>query len=135
MDDTIRAIWYISLEPKTDWLLGLQKKKDHWEINYRFRYYNSDDPFDKDDTKNWYGGTFSKNMAETEVIEKLRMMFSVLQTKSGEKGYELIRGTGSFDDFLDEFKTLPFVHMSDPMNKEEFEEYEKTGDMPAQTNT
>ncbi len=133
MDDTIRAIWYISLTANQDWLLGLHEEEDQFVFHYRFRYYSSDDPFDKNDKKNWYSGRIQKNHKNgtlPNVVKHMRELFALLEEKTGEKGYELIRGEGDFDTFLEEFKTLPFVHMSEPMNKEQYEEYAKTGDMP-----
>jgi len=130
MDDTIRAIWYISLTETSDWLMGLSEMEDSFCISYRFRYYNSDDPFDKDDKKNWYKAKAKKSKTTlTETLQGCSLAFSELKTIAETTGYELIRGAGSLDDFMDEFKTLPFVHMSDPMSKEEFEKYQETGDL------
>lgn len=114
--------------------MGLTEEEDTYDINYRFRYYNSDNPFDSSDKKNWYGAKAPKEGTSLEkTIATMREMFRLLENESGNKGYELIRGTGSFDDFLEQFKTLPFVHMTGPMTKEQYEEFEKTGDIPAGT--
>jgi hypothetical protein len=109
LKEDIRAMWFVTLPPKADWLAAAQELEDGTILlTYRFRYYNSDEPFDSKDTKNWYEGKITEPLAE--VVEKTsRIAAELARAAHGEK-YELIRGTATLDQFVDQFTSLPFSH-------------------------
>jgi hypothetical protein len=106
-----RAVFYLSIDEETDWLLGITEEDDVWHCEYRFRYYHSDDPWDQEDVKNWYSMKVSKDRETlNKVISVTREMVTILEEQCSNKAYELIRGEGTFDEFMEEFTKLPFVH-------------------------
>jgi len=109
LDETIRGIWYCPLIPdEQDFLLSLTSSSEgQYQITYRFRYYNSSDPFDEKDKKNWYTSTItSKN--EAEVIAKIHNIFLLLTNT--DDFAEILRGDRSLDEFIEEFMKQDFVH-------------------------
>lgn len=129
MDESIVALWYISLDESTDWLCAINRTGGGWEVNYRFRYYcdDSGDPW-AEDKKNWFRITITKeHSTEESVIEQLNVMFELLKAKSkGKEAHALFRGTGSFQLFMEEFQALPFVHskMASEEERAELEQQE-----------
>ena len=112
MDDSIRAVYYAVLAvDSVDWLLGINEEEDHYLIQYRFRYYNSDDPWDTEDKKNWYSGTVSKTKQSLgELIKNTNKGFEAIESIAEGDCYKLIRGEGTQKQFFAEFEKLPFVH-------------------------
>jgi hypothetical protein len=111
-DESIRGLWYCVLVPdKQDFLLSLSRKDEgHYAIIYRFRYYNSADPFDEEDKKNWYSAKVTdKN--EKELVDGIRTLLNHLLSYQDDICYtELLRGDQSLDEFIDEFIKQDFVH-------------------------
>jgi len=120
LDENLIAIWYASLDEESDYLQSLSRTDNGWDLTYRFRYYNSPDPWDKEDTKNWYSGKLSnKDKTESEVIETLSKVFEIIKIRAEGDCYILLRGEGDHKSFMKEFMALPFVHQKTQ------EEYEK----------
>ena len=119
-DDTMIAVWFIGLNDETDWLCSIQEHDDHYEVHYRFRYYNDDKNFDSEDEKHWYSAMMpKKEVSRKKVISVMREAFTLLKDESDkEEAYELLRGKGSFEDFREEFLSLPFVHSREPTKEE-----------------
>ena len=112
MDESIRGIWFCTLIPgEQDFLLSLRNTaEEQYEIIYRFRYYNSDDPFDEKDKKSWYSGTI-KGRNEKEVIAKIHEVFPFIIAASDADDFtELLRGDQSLDEFMEKFMEQDFVH-------------------------
>ena len=121
LNESIVAIWYADLSEDSDYLMSLSRIDDGWDLVYRFRYYNSPDPWDEKDTKNWYRGKLSnENSTEAEVLATLNKVFELMKLRAdGRDCYVLLRGEGDFKTFVKEFQKLPFVHQKSQ------EEYEK----------
>jgi hypothetical protein len=103
-----------------DWLCSVSEHDDGIHIDYRFRYYNDDKTFDSEDTKNWYKAVVPKDETPS-ALEIAKDLTAKLSEMSGCPSYELIRGESTFEQFMEEFATLPFVDMKS-MSKEEAEE-------------
>jgi hypothetical protein len=112
LDENTRGIWYCQTIPEEqDFLLTLSRiEEEHYEIVYRFRYYNSDDPFDEKDIKSWYRAEGLGK--EEEIIKSINEMLTKLSSISySEAGFtEILRGDRPFDDFKEEFLQQSFVH-------------------------
>lgn len=53
----VDSIWFIGGSPGgkgEDFLATIAKRDGCWEMEYRFRYHNSPDPWDQKDRKSWY---------------------------------------------------------------------------------
>jgi len=127
IDESIVGIWYAALDGKSDFLMSVNTTDEGWKIIYRFRYYHSDDPFDQEDVKNWFSATVSnKNISEMGMIKSTNKLFALLKDKAKGPCTVLLRGEGTFEQFMDEFLELPFVHQK-VFTKEEFKkEYPDT---------
>ena len=122
IDESIRGIWYCVLMPdEQDFLLALNCiAEEEYVITYRFRYYNSDDPFDDEDEKNWYSckgtgksGSFAytgSNYMKEEIIAAIRII-----TSSMSEATEILRGNRSLDEFMEQ----DFVHTKEERIKDE----------------
>lgn len=110
-DENTVGVWYVAF-PGKDWMAGVTREGDGFLLQYRFRYYHDPlDPWDGKDEKSWYSGTLTG--AREVVIDKMREMCIVLMaTGGGENLYECVRALDEpFDQFMERFKQLPFVHM------------------------
>lgn len=112
LDEGIRGLWYCSLVPdKQDFLMSLSLVEEgHYEITYRFRYYNSDDPFDPEDKKDWFRAKIT-NLKEKEVIEKARVVAHSFATFANAELTEVLRDNRPLDKFTEEFMKQEFVHV------------------------
>jgi hypothetical protein len=112
-DESIRGLWYCVLVPdKQDFLLSLSHKDEgHYAIIYRFRYYNSADPFDEEDKKNWYSVKVTDEN-EKELVDGIRTLLNQLLSFTNDDicYTEMLRGDQSLDEFMDEFIKQDFVH-------------------------
>lgn len=114
MDETIRAIWFIQVTPKQDFLQAINEPKPgEYEMQYRFRYYASKDPWDERDTKNWYAVKATSGTLE-DFIAKCGKVAHTLGDACGAKKrrqfFELIRGGQSLELFMETFHHQGFVH-------------------------
>jgi len=117
-DESIRAIYYASLNENSDWMLGINEEEEYWHIQYRFRYYHSDDPWDQEDKKNWYEIRVSKTDSLASVIETVNEMFKIIEETADGDCYKLLRGEGTHKQFFTEFEKLPFVHKREATEEE-----------------
>ena len=111
LDETIVAVWFVNLDETTDWMAGVNRTDEGWELQYRFRYYNSEDPWDPEDKKSWYRCDLSnKESNEADAIDAISQAFEALKEASGGEAYALIRGESTHEQFVEEFRELPFTH-------------------------
>ena len=78
---------------------------------YRFRYYRGDQSLqfeDSQDVKHWVELDLCK-YTEEKTIHVMRVMAESLADLSGGEKWELMMGTGTVTQFMDEYKKLPFV--------------------------
>lgn len=107
------GIWYVQIGT-SDWMASVWLKDDGTaEGGYRWRHYRDDKAFDSKDEKNWY--TLKQKSAEPVdplvLIESVSEMARFIEKmEPNTKRYELIRGSGSAEWFMEEFLKLPFVH-------------------------
>jgi hypothetical protein len=108
LDETTVGIWYCATIPgEQDFLLTLNRiAEQHYEITYRFRYYNSDDPFDEEDEKSWYSGE-TKGKNEEEVINAIQ---TIMQAVAADGFTKILRGDRPLEEFTEEFMEQDFVH-------------------------
>jgi hypothetical protein len=123
IDDDLLAIWYIHLPRKDqdgDMLASLRRRSPtELEIIWRFRYYETPGPWDGLDRKNWYGGTTTS--ALDEAVAKMRVLLDLLSSMApGSKVYECLRGSRGTDEFMAAFSRMPFVHMKEGKDAEEW---------------
>ena len=112
-DRTI-AIWYVQLgigERGSDWLASIWRDDDGIKGTYRFRYYRGDQSLqfeDSQDVKHWVELDLCE-YTEEKTIHVMRVMAESLADLSGGEKWELMMGTGTVTQFMDEYKKLPFV--------------------------
>ena len=107
LDENTRGIWYCQTIPgEQDFLLSLRRLDDErYKIDYRFRYYHSDDPFDEEDKKSWYMAEIA-GRSEEEIVNGIRIMFRIFPSDF----IELLRGDRPLEEFMEEFMEQDFVH-------------------------
>ena len=111
-NESLRGIWFCSSIPgEQDFLLSLNRiTEEQYEVTYRFRYYNSADPFDEKDKKNWYSAKIT-GKSEKEIIDSIRTLLGYLLAKDDDiYPAEILRGDRTLDEFMDEFMKQDFVH-------------------------
>ena len=111
-NESIKGVWFCTLVPgEQDFLLGLNRiDEEHYEVTYRFRYYNSADPFDEKDEKNWYSAKIA-GRSEKEIVDSIHILLSYLLLKNDDICVtEILRGDRTLDEFMDEFMKQDFVH-------------------------
>jgi hypothetical protein len=128
IDDNLLAIWWMAipsrLRPDTnesDLLCSLVRRSpEECELIWRFRYYETKGAWDGLDRKNWYQGVV-KDPPE-EIIATLRVLLKAMSEKAGgNQVYEIVRGDMSTKEFTERFMKMPFVHVKDPKEAEEWE--------------
>ena len=123
LNESIRGIWFCTLVPdEQDFLLSLARiAEKHSKITYRFRYYNSSDPFDEDDEKNWYSGEVT-GQNEAEAITTIHDTFMpIISAINGNAEFTgIIRGDRSLDEFIAKFMEQDFVHTKS-VSKEQYD--------------
>ena len=135
MDETIVGVWFASLSKDSDWMMGINRTDEGWLMQYRFRYYGDDsgDPWSDKDKKNWYASKAPKDkITEEELIKKMGEMYELIKLRAEGDCYALLRGAGSFEDFIKEFQKLPFVHARVATDEEraEVENRDMVGTVP-----
>jgi len=113
VDENIIGIWFIALDNESDWLASMSKVKDGIKVNYRFRYYNSEDPhpFSGKDKKNFY--SFVAPDDKKKAIKVMRAMAHALNEKGGlEKEPHEIINTGDLDEFIEELVKKDFSNVA-----------------------
>jgi hypothetical protein len=120
--DKLVGIWFAELDNDSDFLMQVNEEEDHYHLEYRFRYYHSDDPFDPKDVKNWYAGKVEKAHVKglKEVITKVRGATEMLVGMAGEsaKVHEMLKGDKTTDEFVEEFMAQPFTHQREATEEE-----------------
>ena len=102
-----QATWYVSL-PGGNWIASVDKTEKGFEGTYRFRWYKDEKAWDSDDVKTWLK-VDGEDLAAG--INSFRFIANKLKKLGGGEFYEVLRGTGTNEQFFEEFKKLPFVHI------------------------
>lgn len=106
------ALWYVEIpHPPQNLMAHLARGENGaFDLVYRFRYKRDNKAFDSKDDKSWYGGTIT-NHTEAQALEKMRMLIGILAKKSSGQLYELLRGTGTVEQFMEQLGKMPWAHM------------------------
>lgn len=109
--DETRALWYLDL-PGGNWTAHLSRRDGRAHLRFRFRWYKDGNAFESEDEKHAY---VVKDSADSDhvMIAKVRRMILEMQSIGAGNSYELLRGTGTLDEFFNQFLELPFVHARD----------------------
>lgn len=108
------GVWYLSASPmltRCDWLATAFRDagQEVWRVRYRFKYYNSPDPFDGLDKRSAYSGTLTGT--EQQLIEKLgKVAEAMASTFKFEKDF-LLLGTDDPKEILTKLAARPWTHM------------------------
>lgn len=102
------GIWAVHLGSRGDWLGHLARGAKGIELKYRFRWYRDDKLYEESkDKKNWYR-VESRAMSEAQGIEVVRGAYQEILTASvRNKGWELLRGERSVEEFMAELFAMP----------------------------
>jgi hypothetical protein len=109
--DDLLGAWFYQDRGTRDWMLFLRRVPEGLELISRFRYYETEGAFDGLDRKNW-SCRLLETTDPTKAIYNIRRMMVAVERKFGcEYKSELVRGNTSREEFLDRFKSLPYVHV------------------------
>lgn len=138
--DTTLALWFVALAPKIDFMLVMNRlTSEEVEVECRFRYHASEDPWDQNDRKHWYK-TIIKTADDVHAVELTQQgMNGIVKLAALKEGvsvadidlYELIRGAMTTKEFIESFQSAPFVHKREISS----EEHAKYGDAAFHTRT
>ncbi len=106
------GLWYLAGRGE-DFLACAEKRDEQWLLTYRFRYYNSADPWDGKDEKNWYRAARPvSEMPEERFRDSVTMTVDLMVLAGymapGKKPW--VRYTRDGAQLRDEFFSAPFVH-------------------------
>jgi hypothetical protein len=112
------ALWYVEL-PGGNWTAMLYRVEDgRPKLECRFRWYRGAAIWDSDDDKNFYSITPTDTDSVAASLEKVRLVISEMKKIGAGKSYELLRGTGTLEEYFEQFLALPFVHARDKDGKD-----------------
>jgi major membrane immunogen (membrane-anchored lipoprotein) len=115
--DRTQGIWYVTI-PDGDWMGHIEAQDGgRVKVLYRFRYYKGPEIWDSKDVRNWYSAEADDL---TKAVEVMRVVTQKLKASGGGESWEVLRGSGSVNQFFEEFKRLPFVHVK-KVSKDEYE--------------
>jgi hypothetical protein len=100
-----QGVWFVALK-QGDWMATIEVPSDGGcKIVYRFRVYRDDKVWGSDDSTRW---TEAITTDVPNGIQLVRKMADLLAQEPGaNKPYELIRGTGTITQFVEQLGTLP----------------------------
>lgn len=108
------GVWFVTMPhypPRgADWLATIAKvSSGNYKLTYRFRYYTDDKVFDSEDEKRWYAFE-AKAEDRAALIARTQEIAAMTEDVFGGDKWELMRGDGTLQQFIDEFMKLPFIH-------------------------
>lgn len=117
VDENLIGIWFVTL-PKGDWMGAMSRvpgDRDRFQLTYRFRWYRGPGVFDDSkDEKNWWRMEADNIAKGVDVMHAAASVMADRAKRSGEKGigemWELLRGTGTVEQFMKQLLKLPFIH-------------------------
>ena len=113
MDESVYGVWFIAIpEHEQDWLCHIARNDDDtYTMTYRHRYYKDDKSFDSTDEKSWH--VASGQLEGLLTCVQMAQSSAVLLFGAENLGmYRLLREDKTFEEFMEEFKKMPFVHSS-----------------------
>lgn len=109
IDDSILAFWYVEI-PAGNWMASLHRDGAGTRMAYRFRYYKDQQVFDSADEKSNYSAVCPPEMPVMTLIDTVRNVVTLMKAGGAGESWELLRGTSTTRQFMDQFMALPFVH-------------------------
>lgn len=104
------GMWSVELG-HGNWLAHLALTGDgKLELTYRFRWYN-DDLIGRDskDERNFYHAVL-RNTSVPEAIAKLREVFETMRDSAHGRGWELLKGERSIEEFASLLEQMPGIY-------------------------
>jgi hypothetical protein len=111
--EQVIGVWSVELNSAGNMIAFLSRGPGaNFTLNYRFRHYRDDKlGADSADVRHYYHGELT-NLTEGQAIEKLRQIVEEFRTDRGDgRGWELIRGERSVDEFVELFTRMPGIHV------------------------
>ena len=115
INENMLGIWFVAWKD-ADWMCGAWKSFCGPEARYRFRYYKDEKAFNSRDEKSWYDVKPRREagdhlFTDQEMIDVCSEMAALMaKANSASEKWELIRGASTFEQFVTEFRKLPFAH-------------------------
>jgi hypothetical protein len=110
ISEATRMLWYQEMT-NGNWMGAIEAEPGGtFKITYRFRYYKDERGFDSDDVKNWYS---VRAPSFESAVGPVRKSIAAGEAAFGNKAYQLLRGTGTYEQFFAEFKKAPFVQLKE----------------------
>ena len=101
------AIWFISLDPKSDWmghLESIEGEDNAYRMTYRFRYYEGDQNLqfeESQDKKAWYE-LEARNTSKEQVLHDMRDIVTKLAGATVNREYdEILMDEGGLEEFTE----------------------------------
>lgn len=116
INDALLGIWFVSWSNAADWMAGAWRTTDGGIAGRcRFRYYQDAKAFGSADEKHWYEIDRARPdgsvMSEEEFIANVSEIARDIQKDTDGEKWELLRGKSTYEQFFEQMKSLPFVHM------------------------
>jgi hypothetical protein len=107
------TMWFVEGGDK-DALWALHKDPGGvWELIWRFRYYNSPDPFDETDMKSWYHATHPPEATEVEIIKKVDCLLDLmLKLGFGPRVHKLVIRSDKCSEQFAALFTQEWAHLA-----------------------
>lgn len=116
------AVAYFVPGVNQDFMGMVYRDAESFLFSYRFRYYNSADPFDREDKKNWYAVRPRPNAPkdiESYLVTGADVIYKGLLEKGfNPKNYEHYRTEirGGMKEVEEKWLCLPFMHVESKGN-------------------
>jgi hypothetical protein len=121
--DALQALWFVEI-PGGDWLCGLYSRRDgRFDMTYRFRWYRGPAVWDSNDVKNWFEATGDDY---SQCLHGIREMIKGMRSAGAGESWELLRGTKTTREFIEELRKTPFAHTK-KVSQAEFEQMQRDG--------
>jgi hypothetical protein len=120
--DWFYGIWFsVHSSHSFDFMAQMLRSMGKWRLVYRFRYYNSGDPFDSDDEKSWYMLSAEDDSDESKqkmICTTDQMMSEIQHPPAGMEAFEpcdflLLDAPTNSDELIKKFEEAdrPWLHM------------------------
>lgn len=105
------GMWCIELGRDANWLAHLARlPSGKFALDYRVRHYLDDKLEGSADRKNWYHGELTG--PEARVLHNMRRVFDeMLERAPGHRGWELVKGERTVEQFLEALRQMPGIHV------------------------
>lgn len=106
------GMWFMRLNEASDYMAHLETLEGGgYKLTYRFRYYNSDEPWDDKDRKEWYAVGMKPETTIEQALDVVRNLVGVMSVVSGFECDEVLKKDMNVDAYLEVLKARPWMHM------------------------